>query len=562
MKLCGILAHPSAGFRISIILLLVISPSWLRLSSQERQRPKPVEELGNTLLERSAAATAQSSGVALESTVDPEKYFVGPSDVIAVNIWMSPPLNLSLTVTPEGTLIIPTVGEVMVADLTLAEAKAKILREARKKYLSVEITATLVKPRPIIVSVTGHVLNAGLYTLSAVDRAHRAIEEANKLSRTQFPEDLDPYSKEMSTRNIVLKHKDGSQDRVDIPKYFATHEDRWNPYLREGDIIVVPKKSRMKNVFAVYGQVNVPGRFEFVDGDSVLDAIRIVHGTTRLALADQTLFSRLNEDGSILSTRTINIPAIMEGREANIALEPGDRIIVRGKNDLREDYNVDLKGEVVYPGTYPITKNRTHLSEVVRQAGGFTDFAALTSAQVSHRSEEEMRNAEGDQALSMRGGVATQDSAGFALETDLRLRRQAVTVDLARLFLQNDSTQDIILQAEDEIIIPRRQQTIYVFGQVAEPGHIPYAQGKEPKYYVSRAGGFTGRANTGHLTIIKAKTKQWLSPDDTKLEEGDYIWVPTDPDRPFSYYMTIASQAATVLSVIIGVAVVISQVTK
>ncbi|MBI3766128.1 MAG: hypothetical protein HY277_06460, partial [Ignavibacteriales bacterium] len=117
-------------------------------------------------------------------------------------------------------------------------------------------------------------------------------------------------------------------------------------------------------------------------------------------------------------------------------------------------------------------------------------------------------------------------------------------------------------QAEDEIIIPRRQQTIYVFGQVAEPGHIPYAQGKEPKYYVSRAGGFTGRANTGHLTIIKAKTKQWLSPDDTKLEEGDYIWVPTDPDRPFSYYMTIASQAATVLSVIIGVAVVISQVTK
>ena len=553
----------SIGCRHIVALCLLFSlASWS--FSQDRSKPKkPTGDSFDFMFdEKSPTTLVQSPGIALESTVNPEKFFVGPSDIIAVNIWLSSPLNFLLTVTPEGTLIIPTVGEVMVANLTLAEAKVKILRESRKKYLSVDITATLVKPRPIIVSVTGHVLNPGLYTFSAVDRVHRAIEEANKLSRTQLPEDRSPYSTEMSTRNIVLKHKDGSQDRVDIQKYFATHEDRWNPYLREGDIIVVPKKSRLKNVFAVYGQVNVPGRYEFVDGDSVLDAIRIVHGTTHLAMADETLFSRLNEDGSMLSTRTINIPAIMEGKEPNLPLEPGDRIIVRAKNDLREDYNVDLKGEVVYPGTYPITKNRTHLSDIIRQAGGFTDFAALTSAQVSHRSYDELKDAEADQALSMRGGIATQDSVGFGLETDLRLKRQAVTVDLARLFLQNDSTQDIILQAEDEIVIPRRYQTIYVFGQVAEPGHIQYVSGRDPKYYVSKAGGFTDRANTGHLTIIKAKTKQWLSPDDTKLEEGDYIWVPTEPDRPFSYYMTIASQAATVLSVIIGVAVVVIQVSK
>ena len=60
---------------------------------------------------------------ALEGPVDPEKYYVGPSDILSVNIWISPPLNFSLTVTPEGTLIIPTVGEVRVTDLTLREAK-------------------------------------------------------------------------------------------------------------------------------------------------------------------------------------------------------------------------------------------------------------------------------------------------------------------------------------------------------------------------------------------------------------------------------------------------------
>jgi protein involved in polysaccharide export with SLBB domain len=43
--------------------------------------------------------------------------------LISVNIWTSPQLIFPLTVTPEGTLIIPTVGEIHVADLTLSEVK-------------------------------------------------------------------------------------------------------------------------------------------------------------------------------------------------------------------------------------------------------------------------------------------------------------------------------------------------------------------------------------------------------------------------------------------------------
>ena len=61
---------------------------------------------------------------------------------------------------------------------------------------------------------------------------------------------------------------------------------------------------------------------------------------------------------------------------------------------------------------------------------------------------------------------------------------------------------------------------------------------------------------------MKGRTKQWLEPGETSIEDGDYIWVPKDPDHPFSYYMTIASQAASVMSVVIGIAVVIVQVTK
>jgi len=432
--------------------LMFISVSFS--SAQDRSTSKkPTDTFDFMMEERTPVSLVQPSGIALESSIDPEHYFVGPSDMIAVNIWMSPSVSFSLTVTPEGTLIIPTIGEVKVADLTLAKVKETIVREARKKYLTAEITATLVKPRPIIVSVIGTVLNPGSMTMSAVDRASKAIDNANKLTRLQSQDDLFPVFKVMSRRNITLKHKDGSQERIDIPKYYATNDNQWNPYLREGDIVIVPVKDPTKNVFAIYGQINTPGAYEFVDGDNILDAVKIGNGLTRLAMADSVIFSRLSQDGTTLSNSIINLDEIIAGHQPNIPLEPGDRIIIKKKLELREDYNVDVRGEVLYPGTYPITQNRTHLSEILRQAGGFTEFAALGSSMVIRQSYQG-GDMETERLVSLRGQPSGSDSTGFSLSSELRVRQQEVNVNFEKLFAQHDSTQDIILQTQDQIVVP------------------------------------------------------------------------------------------------------------
>jgi protein involved in polysaccharide export with SLBB domain len=548
------------GMKI-MLALLILTIGVLNAQFQDKQEAKRQDPLYPDFPEKSVLQSVQSPEVALESSVNPENYFVGPSDVIVVNIWMSPPLSFPLTVTPEGTLIVPTVGEVAVSDMTLARAKTKILFEIRKKYLTAGITATLLKPRPIVISVVGAVMNAGLYTLSAVDRANRAVAEANKLVRLQTSNELEVVLRFMSTRNIVVKHKDGSAQHVDLPRYFATRDEQWNPYLREGDVVVVPRKDPLRDVFAIYGEVNTAGRFEYVEGDSLMEALRIANGLTRMALTENVLFSRMNPDGTELSNRTINLVDIEQGKDPDFPLQPGDRIVVNKRIDARGDFNVDVKGEVVYPGTYPITRNQTHLSEVIRRSGGFTGFAWLGSATVFRHSLQP-EDLENERLANLRGSMGTLDSTGFAFETELRLKREAVTADFVRLFEQKDSSQDIILQPEDQIVVPARTPTVYVFGQVVSPGHIAFVKGKESKYYIEKAGGFTGRANKGNLAVIKATTKQWLSPGDTNVEEGDYIWVPTEPDRPFSYYMTIASQAASVLSIVIGVGVIIVQVTK
>jgi len=544
-----------------IVWITAICMLTLPASAQDQRRSTSGDDLESSLKESVIPNVSQPAGVALESTVDPEKYFVGPSDVMSVNIWMSPPLNLMLTVTPEGTLIIPTVGEVRVADLTLAAAKAEIFREARKRYLTAEITATLVKPRPIIVTVTGNVLNPGIYTLTSVDRANKAIEMANTVSRYQTGSDLAAVLPLMSTRNIVLRHKDGSQSRVDNVKYLSTKADRWDPYLREGDVIVVPRRNETKNVFGIYGEVNAPGRYEFVEGDSLHDAIEIGQGFTRLAIRDSVEFTRLSLDGTVLTSRILNVPEILDGHEPDFPLEPGDRVVVKARKELREDYRVSVFGEVLYPGTYPITKNKTRLSEVIQQAGGFTEFAALKSTELIRRSVQPSE-VQTERLMSLRGGVSAQDSSDYYIETELRLRKEIVDVDFEKLFVKGDTSQDVILQTEDYIDVPSTKRSIYVFGQIVSPGHVPFVTGENVDYYIAKAGGFTDRARDGDVKVIKSKTKQWLSPGETTIEDGDYIWVPKNPDHSFAYYMTIASQAASVLSVVIGIAVVVAQVTK
>lgn len=493
----------------------------------------------------------------LDAPVDPNKYSVGPSDVFAVDMWAGTLLSLMIPVTPEGTLIIPTVGEIQVADLTLAEAKKKVQAEIRKKYSTGQPTVTLYSPRPLSVRVSGDVRVPGSYTLYGSDRVEKAILEASKeempkavASQTEQQRieqiETERRLQRASKRNIVVKHRDGTVDRVDLQKFYATRDHRLNPYLKEGDEVFVPLAENPKRVIGVYGAVHQADRYEFVDGDSFLGAIRLAYGFKASAIMDSVELTRYDEAQTELMTTKVDARAILEGRLADIPLQPGDRIIVKAKEEYREDYRVTVEGEVHYPGTYPITRNSTRLSEVLERAGGVTPYAALTSAIIIRKS---MGDISRERLMSLRGNVQREDTLSMILETEVRmLQGEYVQTDFEKLIRQRDSTQDVVLQPEDRVVIPSVKKTVYVFGQVVAPTHVPLAPGEDVAYYVKKAGGFTDRARTGDVVIIKRVTRQWLAPSETTIEDGDYVWVPKVPEHPFTYYLSIVSQTASIIA--------------
>jgi len=511
----------------------------------------------------------------LEGPVDPDQYFVGPSDILSVNIWTSPPLNFSLTVTPEGTLIVPTVGEVRITDLTLSEAKKKVITEIKKKYLTGDPSVTLLSPRQISITVTGAVHYPGKYILYATDRVDNAIAMANKKQKDVVPETKDinlgkEIRKDIATqfdesyqtrRNIRVTRHTGEIVRADILQYYSTRDGRWNPFLREGDEVFVPRIDPKKNVFGVYGGVNVQGSFELAEGDNFLSAIELAYGFTSRAITDSIIVYRYDTDTGQQVFTSYNFNQVKLGAQKNFLLVPGDRIVVKELPDIREDYHVFVEGEVRYPGTYPIIKGNTKLSQVIAWAGGFTEYASLNAAQIIH-SPLSMTEQQFDHIRSLRGGGIPEDTTYYAIESQLRANYEEVNVDFVDLFEKKDTTKDVVLQNGDWIRIPTIQKTVYVFGQVVLPGNVPFMKDEGFKYYIRRAGGYTDNARSGDVMIIKCGSRQWLSPSETKIEEGDYIWVPKDPIRPATYYWNIVGQTASIISVAVSIVLITIQLKK
>jgi protein involved in polysaccharide export with SLBB domain len=411
--------------------------------------------------------------------------------------------------------------------------------------------------------------------LYATDRVDKAVTMANKIQKDLLSESKiasittsirkdesqDFEERNQSQRNIQLTRRTGERFRADVLRYYATKNGQWNPLLREGDEIFVPRIDPKKNIFAIYGGVNMQGSFELVEGDSLLNAIELAYGLTQRAMKDSVMHYRYDVKSGGQTISYCNLDQIKHGSQENFTLISGDRIVVKERPDVREDYHVFVDGEVRYPGTYPITKEDTKLSQVIEWAGGFTEFASLSAAEVV-RSAVPPNEQPFERALSYRGSAMVEDSIDYRIESELRMIHEAVSVNFSDLFLKKDTTKDIVLRNSDWVRIPSVRKTVYVFGQVVTPGNVPYIQGERYKHYIEKAGGYTDNAKTGDVVIIKRATRQWLSPSDTEIEEGDCVWIPKVPERPSTYYWNIVGQLASIVSVAVSIVLLTIQLNK
>jgi len=572
-----------AGFALLMLLPAALNAQFGGRGEQpsSSDRPSQLKSGLQDLQQFKKDAESKLALLPMDGPVNPEYYVVGPNDLFTVGVWGPVMFQLAIPVSPEGSLIVPTVGEVPVAGKTLAAAKREVADRIRSRYTMGDISVTLTTPRSFTVSLRGSVLVPGTYTASAVDRVDKilrlgaaVITPTPTLSVLAVPlrehrmDDLGIPSIEQraalydkaSTRNILLARRSRDTLRVDLGKYEATGDDRYNPYLRDGDAIIVPRRDMERNFISIQGAVNMPGNYEYVAGDRLSDLVAIAHGMTSDA-SGSAVVSRFSSDGA--SSREIRVPlSILRSGGADEQLLRGDRIIVERAADARGNFSVSVRGEVASPGVYPISGGGTRLTAVLKAAGGLTT-GALPRASVILRRIDQLSSdvtLRYDIARNWRTAEFTIADSLYYLQV-LREGLAPVKVDMAAL-MNGDSSQDVVLEDGDIIFIARDLRTVYVDGQVAHPGFQPWKPDADLDWYLDAAGGTTDMAETGDIRVIKSGSLEWVDPDETEIQSGDKIWVPKHVPLDLATLLSMFRAVATFLTAFATVGILIYQVTK
>ena len=499
--------------------------------------------------------------VPLEGVIDADKYIVGPNDLFNLGIYGYINQQVPIYVSPEGTVIIPTVGEIDISDLTLNEARSKVVSKVKERYYSSDVSFTLAQPRLFLVKVSG--LTQGTFKVYPISRPSdllkRLFFDTTNVSRFVYEEtnlQREVLTTQLSLRNIELIRKNGKVLKVDIYKYFMENNDEYNPYFNEGDLLKIPNLLLEKNYVTVSGAVQLGGTYEYSPGDDLETLIGLGRGFDANAEPDSIMLYRPQRNGTGFDIINLNYDV-----DKNYPIKNFDRIFVKYKTDYFKKVTVLILGEVKRPGYYPIAFKKTKLQDAVEMAGGLTDEAYLPLSILFRRYDEEYSAKDTAEILiNQRGNdliVTEMDKENFWY--DITSRRNRVVINFDKLINKNDESQNILLEDKDVIYINDNKNIVYVYGQVGEEGYVPYKKGEDVDYYIEQAGGYSLAADDGNTRIIKFNSRGWYEPGDIAVESGDYIYVPKVTKTEFKDWVQMAAQISGILVGLLTIYLLIKQ---
>ncbi|HET7132606.1 MAG TPA: SLBB domain-containing protein, partial [Gammaproteobacteria bacterium] len=230
-------------------------------------------------------------------------------------------------------------------------------------------------------------------------------------------------------------------------------------------------------IVRVAGQVKVPGQYPLEAGMKVSDLLRAGGGLSEAAYgtsAELTRYAVVNGEYRETALMTVDLAGLFRGdASADVALTPYDYLNVKEVSRWRGEESVTVRGEVTFPGTYPIRRGET-LSSVLARAGGLTDLA-FPEGSVFTRLEDARREKEQLEVLAKRierdlAAVSiTEPNASDTIQTGqtliTQLRTSAATgrvvIHLDDL-LAGEPEADIVLKDGDQLLVPDKQQEVTV----------------------------------------------------------------------------------------------------
>ncbi|MDE2251338.1 MAG: SLBB domain-containing protein [Gammaproteobacteria bacterium] len=425
------------------------------------------------------------------------------------------------------------------------------------------------------VTVSGQVYRPGSYAWEPGLTLSRVLPSLDELMSDADPHyvlvrRVDPATKRISVVSADLSAAlaaPGSaadlplqaRDRLTIFDLNANRETVVRPLMEE--LQLQATQEHPLAVANISGSIKAPGDFPLEPGMRVADLIRAGGGLDTAAYNGAAELSRyVIENGQTRRTQvlSIDLPAVQRGEAAaNLELQPFDRLYIKEVSGWQDQDQISLKGEVHFPGTYPIKRGES-LRSVIERAGGLTDQAFIEGSvfmrkDLKVREQEQLdrlaQRLQNDLAaatmMAARGG---QQGAGQAYSVGQTLLSQIKAAKAVGRLVINlklaitappGSPEEVLVRDGDELVIPKRNQEITIIGEVQNATSHLFDPALSRDDYIALSGGTTRQADLKKVYVVHADGSvdatnvRWWLPHvgSTPIRAGDTVVVPMNAER-------------------------------
>jgi polysaccharide export outer membrane protein len=191
--------------------------------------------LGGTISKNmpTAAVPQQRTPLNLAETYA-DLYTLGPGDGLTL-VFLDPELKGvggPFAILIDGTAILPFIGSVQLAGLTIGQASRWLTSLYEKQIVRPQLLLQLTSPRPTKVTVIGEVNKPGFFELSGMPRIINAVQSAGGITANA------------DIRKVMLRRvvgQDGAQKQtfIDLSQVFFMGNQFQNPIIFDGDTVII-----------------------------------------------------------------------------------------------------------------------------------------------------------------------------------------------------------------------------------------------------------------------------------------------------------------------------------
>jgi polysaccharide biosynthesis/export protein len=323
---------------------------------------------------------------------------------------------------------------------------------------------------------------------------------------------------------------------------------------------------------SVAGKIKVPGKYPLEPGMTIADLLRAGGSLDEAAYGGQAELTRyevVNGESRQAELINIDLRQVLAGDPAaDVVLKPFDYLVIKEVPLWASQEEVEIRGEVKFPGRYPIHRGET-LRSVMQRAGGLTDLAFSDGAVFTREELKEREKRQLETLASRMESDVAQFSLMAAQETG-RDASQALTVGqtllagirnaqpVGRLVINLDramtasagSEQDIVLKDGDRLSVPRVTQEVTVIGEVQSATSHLFHRELSRDDYIALSGGLTSRADDDRIYVVRAdgsvvtrSGNTWFSGGGVDVRTGDTIVAPLDTERmrPLPFWTAVTT---------------------